>query len=61
MFGNKKLLKRIKSLEDHLGAMYDENDDYTTHCNSDHGFMARISRMKEQFDKKVLKLKDSDY
>ena len=42
---NKKLLKRIKSLEDYLGLRYtpaDNKDDYADHIAQGYGIMRRV-------------------
>lgn len=61
MFGNKKLLKRIKSLEERCGLVFEDDKEYPNHAVTAYGWMQDMNKVKAEFDKRVLKIKDSDY
>lgn len=51
MFGINKLKKRIKSLEDHLGVVY-SNEEYPDHAEVTYGFLNRFDKRLETLEKK---------
>lgn len=52
MFGNKKLIKRIESLENYLGLAYVPTEDYDYHlADGDHARMGKVNKIIEDNEK----------